>query len=166
MCAKKTADSRGTEICAYPMRGGIIKEEQQLSPDLVETLPRANERKSHSRDVGEATRAPVRKEGVIMSDDTELGLHLDAIPGKSLQIDTAKYQKYLDDPSLSDAQKEEIITALWQIIICFVDLGFGVSPHQQACGQLNEAVDLKAKKDSNESKPLTLKDAFNAVAAE
>jgi len=34
------------------------------------------------------------------------------------------YQDYLDDPSLSDDQKEEIIHALWTIIIAFVELGF------------------------------------------
>lgn len=58
-----------------------------------------------------------------------------ATPRPSVEIDTAKYQKYLDDPSLSEDQKEEIIKALWLIITAFVDLGFGVHPAQQVLDQ-------------------------------
>lgn len=52
----------------------------------------------------------------------------------SVEVDVLKYQAYLDDPTLSDAQKEELISALWNIIVCLVDLGFGVHPAQQAYG--------------------------------
>lgn len=58
-------------------------------------------------------------------------LTLDAAAKTSLEIDTAKYQAYFDNPSLSDAQKEEIMQALWSIIVAFVDLGFGVHPAQE-----------------------------------
>lgn len=53
----------------------------------------------------------------------------------SLQLDVAYYQDLFDDPELSDAEKEQVITALWSIIVAFVELGFGVHPAQQACGQ-------------------------------
>ena len=86
-----------------------------------------------------------------------------AKPRPSVEIDTAKYQKYLDDPSLSKEQKEEIIMALWSIITAFVDLGFGVHPAQEACGKALEMLDEKAKEDSNESKAIhqSVRDAFN-----
>ena len=93
----------------------------------------------------------------------ELGAVFDREPKRSVEIDTAKYQKYLDDPSLSEEQKEEIIMALWSIITAFVDLGFGVHPAQEACGKAAEMLDGQAKEDSNESKAIhqSVRDAFN-----
>ncbi|MBM9593945.1 hypothetical protein [Roseitranquillus sediminis] len=72
----------------------------------------------------------------------QFGIAVAAKPRPSVEIDTAKYQKYLDDPSLSEDQKEEIIQALWLIITAFVDLGFGVHPAQQV--QEQEAGDQAA----------------------
>lgn len=93
----------------------------------------------------------------------DLGKALDQAAKKtadrSVEIDVEKYQAYLDDPSLSDDQKEEIIHALWTIIIAFVELGFGVSPTQQACGQLEKELDPCAKVDSDEG--AGLKEEFN-----
>ncbi|QEW21466.1 hypothetical protein LA6_003677 [Marinibacterium anthonyi] len=67
----------------------------------------------------------------------------------SLGIDVEKYQAYLDDPSLSDAQRAEIMNALWSIMMAFVELGFGVHPVQQACGQVEKNLDLASSHDSN-----------------
>ena len=57
----------------------------------------------------------------------------------ALTIDYALYEQYLDDSDLTDAQKREFLETLWNIIVSFVDLGFGVHPLQQAasdgCGQ-------------------------------
>jgi len=80
-----------------------------------------------------------------------------ATPRPSVEIDTAKYQKYLDDPSLSEDQKEEIIKALWVILTAFVDLGFGVHPAQQvqeaeADSQADLVLDERGKIDSNDIK--------------
>lgn len=77
-----------------------------------------------------------------------------ARPRPSVEIDTAKYQKYLDDPSLNDAQREEVIRALWSIMIIFVDLGFGVHPAQQVLEQEDDSkaalvLDEGEKIDSN-----------------
>lgn len=55
-----------------------------------------------------------------------------------LQIDIEKYQTFLDETDLNEDQKRDVIEALWQIIVAFVDLGFGVHPVQQACGQLED----------------------------
>lgn len=70
-----------------------------------------------------------------------LRVSLDSPAGKSLDVDLDAYKAYLDDPALSDAQKDQIVDALWKIIVCFVDLGFGMSPLQQACGKLEETGD-------------------------
>ena len=44
-----------------------------------------------------------------------------------------RYQQYLDGSDLNDAEKEEFLQALWQIIVGFVELGFGVHPTQEVC---------------------------------
>ena len=55
-----------------------------------------------------------------------------------LTVDAARYQAYLDGSDMTPEQKEEFIRALWSVIIAFVDLGFGVHPVSQACGQTPE----------------------------
>ncbi|GAB5470449.1 MAG: hypothetical protein Kilf2KO_34790 [Rhodospirillales bacterium] len=57
---------------------------------------------------------------------------------RALTLDVEKYQRYLDDPRSSDDQKRQVIEALWTIIVGFVDLGFGVHPAQQVCGQVHK----------------------------
>lgn len=52
-----------------------------------------------------------------------------------LTVDVEKYQAYLDESGLSDEQKEEFLRALWSIMVSFVELGFGVHPLQEVCGQ-------------------------------
>lgn len=73
-----------------------------------------------------------------------------------ITVDVQKYQAYLDDPELSDAQKEEFLQALWSIVVAFVELGFGVHPLQEVCGQNDDEVFTGAKEafDQVESDPL------------
>lgn len=62
-------------------------------------------------------------------------------------VDYEKYAHFLEDAELSEAQKREFLQTLWNIIVGFVDLGFGVHPAQQAqnpCGQLAENLSLSA----------------------
>lgn len=54
---------------------------------------------------------------------------------KGLTIDYQLYEQYLEDSGLSDEQKKEFLNTLWQLVVGFVDLGFGVHPLQQACEQ-------------------------------
>lgn len=63
-----------------------------------------------------------------------------------LTLDVEKYQAYLDGADLSEAQKEEFIRTLWSIVVSFVELGFGVHPLQEVCGQngLDDAACAKA----------------------
>lgn len=53
----------------------------------------------------------------------------------SVEIDVERYDAYLKDSDLSDEQKRELLQALWNVIVEFVSLGFGVHPLQQACGK-------------------------------
>lgn len=62
-----------------------------------------------------------------------------------LTVDVKKYEALLDDPDLSDAQKEEFLRALWSVVVTFVELGFGVHPLQEVCGQDSGMAFLSAK---------------------
>ena len=56
---------------------------------------------------------------------------------KTLTIDYALYEHLLETSDLSDQQKREFLDTLWNIIVNFVDLGFGVHPLQQIADASN-----------------------------
>ncbi|MGD1923369.1 MAG: hypothetical protein ACFB03_04160 [Paracoccaceae bacterium] len=60
-------------------------------------------------------------------------------PDRQLLVNVAKYQHFLDKADISEDQKAEFLANFWQIVVAFVDLGFGVHPVQQACGKLSES---------------------------
>lgn len=47
---------------------------------------------------------------------------------KRLAVDVEAYRHFLEESDLSEAQQRELIETLWNVIVSFVDLGFGVSP--------------------------------------
>lgn len=53
---------------------------------------------------------------------------------KALTVDWARYEKLLEDSDIPDSEKREFIETLWQVVVAFVDLGFGLHPLQQATG--------------------------------
>ena len=92
------------------------------------------------------------------ADDDER-MDFDLIPGEDDQsivtVDYKKYAHFLEDTDLSEIQKREFLQALWQIIVGFVDLGFGVHPAQQVqktCGQLGKNAPKAALEAENEVK--------------
>lgn len=54
---------------------------------------------------------------------------------RSLTIDVAKYQEYLDGSDLTPEQKEDFLRAVWSVVVTFVELGFDVHPLQEVCGK-------------------------------
>lgn len=88
-----------------------------------------------------------------MKDDfnkTERGDAFAAIhapPKPTLTVDVEKYQAFLDGADMTEAQKEEFLQALWSIIVSFVDLGFGVHPLQEVCGENADCDSKSAKND-------------------
>lgn len=57
---------------------------------------------------------------------------------KTLTVDWALYEQYLAEADLTEEEKRQFLEALLSIVVSFVDLGFGVHPAQQACGQVHE----------------------------
>ena len=95
------------------------------------------------------------------------------MPKPSVQIDYARYEKYLAESDLTEDQKQAFLGALWEIVVGFVDMGFGVHPMQQACeykicehkdcGKLNLSSDFLGTKSNGEIKDNknTPKEALN-----
>lgn len=59
-------------------------------------------------------------------------------------VDIEKYQSYLDDSNLTPEKKEEFLQAVWSIVVTYVELGFGVHPLQEVCGQDSEILSSSA----------------------
>ena len=55
----------------------------------------------------------------------------------SLQVDWEVYAQMLEASDWSDDQKREFIETIWSLVMTFVDLGYGIHPVQQACGESN-----------------------------
>lgn len=64
-----------------------------------------------------------------------LKFEFDASAKRIMTVDVERYQQYLDGTDMSDAEKAEFLQALWQIIVSFVELGYGVHPLQEVCGK-------------------------------
>ena len=67
----------------------------------------------------------------------------------TMTVDVERYQKFLDGSDMSPAEKEEFLQALWQIIVSFVELGYGVHPLQEVCGEDAGTVSGRAKEAMN-----------------
>lgn len=53
----------------------------------------------------------------------------------TLTFDPEEYAHHVDALDLTPEQRTELITTIANIMIAFVDLGFGISPSQSACGE-------------------------------
>lgn len=62
----------------------------------------------------------------------------------AITVDYAAYAHFLEGSDLSEDQKQALLQSLWNIVVGFVSLGFGVhpaSPDREACGQLFSSCD-------------------------
>lgn len=60
---------------------------------------------------------------------------------KSLEVDFALYEHWLEDDDLTEDEKRDFLEALWSIIVSFVDLGWGVHPASEFCGKRQNGPD-------------------------
>ncbi len=62
-------------------------------------------------------------------------------PRLTLTLDMEKYLSQIDDWDITETQKQEFIETLWGLLVSFAELGFEISPVEQAlkaCGQVGE----------------------------
>lgn len=64
--------------------------------------------------------------------------------------DLREYLPYLDNTHLSEAQKIELLQALWSIMSACVDLTFGADPVQQALPLPDDSIASPAKSAGRE----------------
>ena len=88
---------------------------------------------------------------------------------QSLRFDPKDYEQFVADYDLTEAQRVDLMQAIWSIMVACVDLGFGFSPLQHVLG--NETLDAEALRlldspDISDSKHISAADAFNASAQE
>ncbi|WP_375550296.1 hypothetical protein [Rhodophyticola porphyridii] len=67
-----------------------------------------------------------------------------------LAVDVERYQAYLDDQNMPQAQKAELLQALWSIMMFFVQIEYEVHPLQEVCGKPSTDGGGRAKDDFNE----------------
>lgn len=78
--------------------------------------------------------------------------NFDASARSIVTVDVEKYQSWLDGSDFSDEQKEEFLQSLWSMVVSFVELGFGVHPLQEICGQDGEDRTARPKRDFDQVK--------------
>jgi len=59
----------------------------------------------------------------------------------AIHFDWRDWEQYIEDADASDEEKRKLIETLFVIVLGFVDLGFGLNPEQEICG---EDIDLTA----------------------
>lgn len=64
--------------------------------------------------------------GKVFRAKTEVDRH------NTLVVDLKEFEHFLEGSGMNDAQKEEFLGIMWNIIVNFVDLGFGIHPVQDA----------------------------------
>jgi len=67
----------------------------------------------------------------------------------TLTIDVARYEKFLEGSGMSEEARQEFLESMWNVIVAFVELGYGVHPLQEACGKQDEVLDCCGGTDSN-----------------
>ena len=84
---------------------------------------------------------------------------------RALVCDCEQFRPYLADANLSKEQEDEFLTTLWNIMLGFVDLGFGIHDVQQVIRPDDFSIDLSAilLGEVTESHSLS-KDAFDRAS--
>lgn len=78
----------------------------------------------------------------------------------AIGVDYEAYAHFLEGTDLSEAEKQELLQSLWNVVVEFVALGFGVHPLQQvgAPGE-NDAPERHAAETAKPHKALEAIDA-------
>ena len=86
----------------------------------------------------------------------------DTAPLQAPTLALERYRHLLDDSELTEAQADELLAVLWNLMVQFVDLGFGVNTIPKYFGPFsdsmeNEGADMlslySAKRDEEQGGP-------------
>ena len=84
----------------------------------------------HSNSRESRSARPASASGALSGSAPDIGIL--RLPGNEtgLVFDTSVYEPMLADDNIAEADKQELLAALWEIVVAFVDLGFSVHPAQ------------------------------------
>lgn len=72
----------------------------------------------------------------MTDNSTQIGMYIGQEPDHPhyprLEIDYELYDEYFEGSGASEEQKRAFLDTLWEIMVAFVDMGFGIYPVQQA----------------------------------
>ncbi|WP_071675398.1 hypothetical protein [Nioella nitratireducens] len=85
------------------------------------------------------------KDDIRNGNGTSLSENFASSAQRTLTIDVAAYQEFLDNPDMSPEQREDFLLAIWSVVVTFVELGFGVHPLQEISGKEGETGDQRPK---------------------
>ena len=106
---------------------------------MTDTWSNKNGKPVSARDAfAQVAGLPVQSEIAISGSDAEA-----AQVRRPLTFDVSKYMPFVEGSELSDAEAKELLESLWAIVVGFVDLGFEVSPIQQAMDK-SQAIEGRA----------------------
>lgn len=73
----------------------------------------------------------------------------------TLDVDLMAFAHHLDGCDLSDEEKQDYLGIFWNLVMAFVDLGYGLSATQMACGHLSKSFEKEGvlPSDSLHSEP-------------
>ena len=99
--------------------------------------------------------------------DFDFGLSVD-LDTKTTSVDLSKYRALVEVTDASEEEIMELLRLTYQLVEELVDYGWGRSPVQIACGQVEETEPQsgEAGHDVLSSSPSSLTERFNAIAAE
>lgn len=60
----------------------------------------------------------------------------------AIAFDARAFIQHLSECDWSDEEKCAYVQMIWEILVQFIDLGFGAHPLQQVCGQVGGSLDL------------------------
>lgn len=106
-------------FCSAQATGGVTNETHGPRTKAVTEEPTNNERPNMAA-------PPIAPETVELA-----GLSR-APHAPALTFDSQEYREFVADSDLSESQQQELLAALWEIIVGFVDLGFNLHPIQHA----------------------------------
>jgi hypothetical protein len=91
--------------------------------------------------------------------------HADGHRYKTLTLDAEKYQSMLDAPDVSEEDKAELIDALWQMVVSFIDLNidFQIENSGGKDGGIRDAAPSAERAMIDWNKP-TRRELFNTAA--
>ena len=87
---------------------------------------------------------------------------------KTLTFDASHYEHLLEDEDIDDAAKHEFLAMMWNIMVCFVDLGFEVKlkeDGEQNCGQSSVGAEASGEAMLDCLSTQKIKEVFAAATA-